>query len=437
MTIDRRSLLAGGALLGLASAAATQAASAAKAPDATPDRPSLKNAAVYVPGYYPENAFANGKPVDQNRRFNRAIRKDEPVKKMLTRVGFDGSIRQVLLPVAAHDVEVAPDRSIGVLCSMDGDQHSSFDPETLEMASVAPSLGNGWRGGGHAVYVDGGRTVILSERAPAAPYQGSFEPHYGRLTVRDPKTLKIAETYSTHGIDPHDIRLTDDGKYIVTANYGSTVSEKTGAHTIPRTVVQASITVIEVSSGKLVDKRVTGKGKVELRHLAAGRLDRIFAIQAIYGSDAADARQLAGEDVAYEADITTEPGYNYLAAATLKYDAERGSVSKMGDRATNRLMRHGLSIRYDELHDEAIATYPSSHHLMVFDGATGAVAKVHDTRTIGLRFPCGITILPDGVHYAVTGHWENMMVFERGTHRLVRDLCCYPVFFGHSHITAA
>ena len=136
-----------------------------------------------MPGYYPESAFANGKPVAHNRRFNRALRKDEPIKKMLTRVGFDGSVRQTLLPVAAHDVEVAPDRSIGVLCSMDGDQHSSFDPETLEMAAVGPSLGNGWRGGGHAVYVDGGATVILSERAPAAPYQGSFERHYGRLTV--------------------------------------------------------------------------------------------------------------------------------------------------------------------------------------------------------------------------------------------------------------
>ena len=74
---------------------------------------------------------------------------------MLTRVGFDGSIRQTLLPVAAHDVEVAPDRSIGVLCSMDGEQHSAFDPDTLEMAAVAPSLGEGWRGGGHAVYLDG------------------------------------------------------------------------------------------------------------------------------------------------------------------------------------------------------------------------------------------------------------------------------------------
>ena len=32
---------------------------------------------------------------------------------------------------------------------------------------------------------------------------------------------------------------------------------------------------------------------------------------------------------------------------------------------------------------------------------------------------------------------ENMFVFERGSHRLVRELCLYPVFFGHSHITAA
>lgn len=433
MTIDRRSLLAGGALLGLAAGA--QPAAAAPAPASA--GAALKDSAVFVPGYYPENAYANGKLLERNRRFNRALLKDEPVKKMLTRIGFDGSVRQTLLPVAAHDVEVAPDRSIGVLCSMDGDQHTAFDPETLELAAIAPSLGNGWRGGGHAVYLDGGSTVILSERAPAAPFGGSFEQHYGRLTIRDPATLKIKESYSTHGIDPHDIRLTGDGRYIVAANYGSTVSEKTGAHTVPRTVVQASITVIEVSSGKLVDKKVTGKGSVELRHLAAGRLDRIFAIQALYGDDAQDARQLAGENVAYEADITTEPGYNYLAANTLRYDAAAGQLSRMGDAATRPLMRHGLSIRYDEIHDEAIATYPSTHRVMVFDGASGGIVRHHDTRTIGLRYPCGVTMLPDGKHYAVTGHWENMFVFERGTHRLVRELCQYPVFFGHSHITAA
>lgn len=432
MSVDRRSLLTGGAILALAATAPAEAAPAA----AKPSKKDLGNVAVYVPGYFPDSAYANGKPLTANRRFNRAI-KGQPVYKMLTRVGFDGSVRQTLLPVAAHDVEVAPDRSIGVLCSMDGEQHTAFDPETLELAAIGPSLGGGWRGGGHAVYLDGGKTVILSERAPYLPYQGKLDRHYGRLTIRDPKTLKITETYSTHGIEPHDIRLTADGKYIVAANYGSTVSAKTGAFTIPRDVVQASITVVELSSGRLVDKRVTGRSDTELRHLAAGRLDRIFAIQARYGSDHDDARQLKGENVAYESDVTTDPGYNYMSAATLKYDAARNRLTRMGDAKSIRLMRHGLSIRYDERHDEAIATYPTTHHVMVFDGATGAVSNMLDTRTVGLRYPAGVTFLPDGRHYAVTGHWENMFVFERGTHKLVRELCLYPVFFGHSHITAA
>jgi hypothetical protein len=306
------------------------------------------------------------------------------------------------------------------------------------MVAHAPAFKAGWHGGGHAQFLNGGKTVILSERAPPAPVgSGGLEPHFGRLTIRDPETLKIAESYSTHGIDPHDIRLIDDGKYIVAANYGSVVSPKTGQHTVPRHVVEACVTVIEVSSGKLVDKQKTGAGEIELRHLAAGRLDRIFAIQARYGSDKVDSRQRADDGAAYEFDRTTDPGLNYLEAATLKYDAERKTVTKMGDAGARKLMRHGLSIRYDEKHDEAIASYPSTHHIMVFDGASGAVSRRFDTRTAGLRYPCGVTFLPDGQHYAVTGFWENMFVFERGTHRLVRELCLYPMFFGHSHITAA
>ncbi len=436
MKIDRRDLLAGGALLGLAAAAPAEAAKApARAKPAVSAR--LKASAVYVPGYMPEYAFANGKPLDQNRRFNRAIRKGDDIKRMITRVGMDGSIRQALLPVNAHDIEVAPDRSTGVLCGFEGAEHCSFDPETLEMAAIAPAFRDGWRGGGHAVYLDGGKTVIISERSPKQQAKGGLEHLYGRLTIRDPETLKIRESYSTHGVDPHDIRLIDDGRYIVAANYGSVISPKTGEHTVPRTVVEASITVIEVSSGKLVDKKKTGAGRTELRHLAAGGLDRIFAIQSTYGSEREDIGQRGGDGVAYDADLTSEPGLNYLSAATLKYDARNKTLTKMGDRTANRLMQHGLSIRYDERHDQVLASYPSSHQLMVFDGATGGMVKRLDTRTVGLRYPAGITLLPDGEHYAVTGYWENMFVFERGSHRLARDLCLYPLFFGHSHITSA
>jgi hypothetical protein len=432
MKIDRRDLITGGALVSLAAAGASlpeTASAAASAPS--------RDAAVFVPGYMPQYASANGRPVDRNRRLNRATRDRDGVQRMLTRVGMDGSIRQALLPVAAHDVEVAPDRSIGILCGFEGAEHCSFDPETLEMTGLAPSFAEGWRGGGHAVYPEGGGTVIVSERSPLQRAGGNLDKLHGRLTIRDAETLKIRESYSTYGVDPHDIRLTDDGRYIVAANYGSVVSEETGQHTVPRTVVEPSITVVEVASGKLVDKKVTGKGRTELRHLAAGSLERIFAIQSTFGSAEEDAAQRSGDDAAYDFDLTSEPGLHYIGAATLRYDARRKQIRRMGGRAETRLMQHGLSIEYDARHDEVIATYPSSHQVMVFDGATGGLVTRYDTRTAGLRYPCGVTLLPDGEHYAITGHWENMFVFQRGRHRLVRDLCLYPLFFGHSHITAA
>lgn len=435
MPVDRRSVLTGGALLALAGAVSPKA-EAAPNPAANSSK-ALKKSAVFVPGYFPEYAFANGKPVATNRRMARAIKDPKGIAKMLTRIGMDGSVRQTLLPVAAHDVEVAPDGSVGILCGFEADGHCAFDPKTLDLVATAPSWREGWRGGGHAVYLDGGKTLIVSERAPAQPAKGGLEHLYGRLTIRDPETLKITESYSTHGVDPHDIRLIEDGKYIVAANYGSVVSSKTGQHTVPRSVAEASITVIETASGKLVDKKKTGARDTELRHLAAGGLDRIFAIQVRYGSDREDSRQHAGEDVAYELDRTTEVGLNYMGAATLKYDARAKSLTKMGSPGDRKLMRHGLSIKYDERHDEAIASFPSAHQLMVFDGVSGDVARRIDTQKLGMRYPCGITMLPDGQHYAVAGYWENLFVFERGTHRLVRELCLYPMFFGHSHITAA
>lgn len=437
MKIDRRGLLTGGALLGLAAASAPPEPAAASEKPVRKPSAALKRVAVYVPGYKPEYAFANGKAVERNRGFTGSIRKTDDIKRMITRVGMDGSIRQRLLPVNAHDIEVAPNRSIGVLCGFEGAEHCSFDPDTLEMAGIAPSFREGWRGGGHAVYLAGGKTVIMSERSPKQQARGGLEHLYGRLTIRDPETLRIRESYSTYGVDPHDIRLIENGKYIVAANYGSIISPKTGEHTVPRTVVEASITVIEVSSGKLVDKKKTSRGRTELRHLAAGSLDRIFAIQSTYGSEQEDARQRGGDGIAYEADQTSDPGQYYLGAATLKYDARTKRLSKMGDRQANRLMQHGLSIRYDERHDQVLASFPSSHQLMIFDGATGGMVRRFDTRIVGLRYPCGITLLPDGSHYAVTGYWENMFVFERGSHRIVRELCRYPLFFGHSHITSA
>ena len=59
MSVDRRSLLTGGAILALAATAPAEAAPAA----ANPSKKDLGNVAVYVPGYFPDSAYANGKPL--------------------------------------------------------------------------------------------------------------------------------------------------------------------------------------------------------------------------------------------------------------------------------------------------------------------------------------------------------------------------------------
>lgn len=440
MDADRRRLLttaglglAGVALAGCAGAPVSSVASQERAP---PPR-KLRDVAVYVPGYMPQAAAANGRPVARHPRLARAVADRAQPHRMLTRLGMDGSIVQAVLPAFAHDVKIAPDRSVGVLCGFEERDQVAFDPQSLDLVAKAPVFAEGWRGGGHAVFLDEGRIVALSERAPMRPLAAEgIASHYGRVTLRDARTLKIRESYSTHGVDPHDIRLIDGGRYLVAANYGSVPPPGRKDLAVPRDVAEACVTIVDMASGKLVEKFVTDRAQTELRHLAAGSADRIFAIQARLGDIETENLALAQEDVAYGPDITGEKGLGYLSAATLKI-ARGAQPAPMGRRRDIEQMRHGLSIVYDAEADQAIASYPSANRVMVFDGASGRVVKNLDTARIGLRFPCGVTLLPDGLHYAVAGYWENLFVFERKTHRLARDLCLYPVFFGHSHITAA
>jgi hypothetical protein len=44
--------------------------------------------------------------------------------------------------------------------------------------------------------------------------------------------------------------------------------------------------------------------------------------------------------------------------------------------------------------------------------------------------------MPDDETYAVAGDWENIFIFRRGSHTLVREASVYETLFGHSHIAA-
>jgi len=389
---------------------------------------------VFVPGYEPGLAWANGLPLLQHPVLARALLGKSPVTgpaRLLTRVSPTGDLLQAVFPVQGHDVKISPDGRVGVYCGFEAGDHVAFDPETLDLLAIAPSLDIGWRGGGHAAFAADGH-VLLSERAPRAALNGDAPAvRYGRVSIRDPRTLAIVDSYSSFGIDPHDLCFLEGGRELAVANYGSLPRDGQSGLGVPRHVVEACIAVIDVASGRLLEKFGGASAHAELRHLAAGG-NRVSAIQALLGDEAALMSALADEAVAYPKDITAEEGVHYLPVPPLLF--ARSEPPVVVGRDAERKMRHGLSIVFDPAHRQFIATFPSSHAVFAFDAGDGRVVGGGDTRRHGLNHPSGIALLEDGRHYVVTGYMEGLHVYELGSHRLVPEAVSYPVFFGHSHI---
>lgn len=392
--------------------------------------------AVFIPGYFAGQATLVNPPTDSRRRQH-----ERGPKTLLTRIDSAGAVRQAVFPVIGHDVAISPDGRVGFLGRMNAGggagaaHHVAFDPDTLEMIAVGRPPGEGWRGGGHGLFLPDGKRLLCSERVPMGPYSGRPDRHYGRISIRDPETLKLLDSFDCHGIDPHELRLSADGRHVAIANYGSVAARGADAKSAPRRVVEPSVSVVALDSGALVARYLAPDPETELRHLSLGRDGQVFGIRCRLGAEGADApwqRRIG----ATEADRTADPGASYLAAAPVMATPGRTRAATLAPDEDPAHLRHGLSVEYEPEHDEFIASFPSSHRLIVFSGRDGRVRRSIDTRALGLDYPCGVTLLPGRDHYAVAGYWQGLHLFERGSHRHDRRLGHGAMFYGHSHMTA-
>ena len=71
--------------------------------------------------------------------------------------------------------------------------------------------------------------------------------------------------------------------------------------------------------------------------------------------------------------------------------------------------------------------------MIAFDGAKVTIR----TDRLGLRYPRGVALHPDGVHYVVWGSWSDLFTFRRADHEVVRPRRHYETFFEHSYLTIA
>ena len=424
----------------LKSTAATAWLAAAGVVAASRPRATPRSARYLVPGYHPAKAYRAGRPLRSDRHAARALAEgyDGPVT-MISRLGPGDELERALFPIRGHQIVVHPNRPDAVFVGMNHRAMLRFDPQRLDLIGTAEPHAPGFLFGGHAVYGADGEVLMIAERRdPKAPYTGRPSAHFGRVSVRDPASLAVLDVLASHGIGPHEIALLADGRHLAIANYGSAgwpADRSPMGDNLPFGV-EPALTLIEVSSGRLVHKLIGPDRQSEFRHLAAHGLDRITVLPTRLTTFRDSQRVLRGRGEVYQPDTTDRYGRGYLPVPLVRLDLSAPApttTAVMADDPT--LMRRGQSIAFDPVHDEILATFTSSNTIGVFDGATGAVKRIFRTDRSGLRLPRGIALLADGRHYAVSGHWAGICLFRRGTHAWQGDACRHDLLFGHSHLT--
>jgi hypothetical protein len=333
---------------------------------------------------------------------------------------------RAVLPVRGHSIVLPSGTGPAVFVGMESQTTLAFDPETLEPQVLMMPAAEGRTFGGHGVRLPDGRHIAVVERV-LGDSTSDKETLGGWIVIRDASTLQPVNEMPSYGIRPHEIKLTDDGRHLVVANYGSVAEAGDGPedyYAAPR-VVAPAIAVIELATGRLVARISGAKPEDELRHLVAPNLQRIFAI-------AARLDRAGGPDGSSERYPDVADGLDYYPAAPVRV-AEGAAVPLLKERP--ELARQGISLGYDAAADAILMTFPSSHSVVVFDGATGATRKIIDAAALGLRLPCGITQTPDRRHWLVAGYWRGLLTLRAGS-LLVDSVSPEPQWWGHSHIAA-
>jgi DNA-binding beta-propeller fold protein YncE len=424
----RRREFLSGAVGGAAALGAIQPVeSLAEAPAAatTMARPAV----FYVPGYRPDLAHYRGRPVPEAPEFRRQLPANYAGETtLIARIDeASGSVRRALLPIRGHAVTLNPVGGPAFWNSMDRATQLTFDPTTLELVALR-SLGEDFVGGGHALALPDGKHILVTERRRYAGWQGDAARHEGRLAIRDAENLRLIEAFGCGGMSPHDVALMPDGRHVAVANYGSLLAPDGW-----RPEIRApSVSVIELASGRLVESFRPEEPAAEVRHLAAGR-GGLLALLVRRGSVAERDAFLRSVMEVYEPDDSSFDDGSYLPAPIWN-PADGGGQALLwpGDPLD---ARQGQTLVYDPAADEFIASFATSHRILVIDGAGERITRTIETDRLGLRQPRGIQLHPDDKHYAVSGSWADILLFERRNHRPVPERRIGVSLFHHSHMT--
>lgn len=184
----------------------------------------------------------------------------------LAMLSADGTVREAFpLPDRAHDIAIAPDRSLAVVFARrPGRFGIAFAPRTGRMLAAFETAPDR-HFYGHGAFSPDGRLLFATENAIAT---GD-----GVISVRDcAGGFREIAAWPSGGIGPHDLAISADGHYLVVANGGLRTHPDTGRMVLNRETMAPNITILARATGEIVERAAlpADQRALSIRHLAVG-----------------------------------------------------------------------------------------------------------------------------------------------------------------------
>lgn len=220
-------------------------------------------------------AFAVG----ENKRTTYILSPEIDIKSKDPSVGVfnlnTGQYTKIKVPLLGHSIAGHPlDRNKVVMLGQRPRAHSvEIDLGAMKVSRVFEA-GDGRYFYGHGSFDQKGEYLYSTESNTSGPT--------GTISIRDPQNFKTVSEFPSHGVGPHELEFTDNGRITVVGNGGlrSTTREEQNNEVL---TMKSSLAVIETANGKLLNKFEIPHQRLSIRHLAVGPNGEVAASLKNYG----------------------------------------------------------------------------------------------------------------------------------------------------------
>ena len=232
------------------------------------------------------------------------------------------------VPMRAHGCAVDPrdPQRVVFFARRPGTQAFELRRDTMQVRTILET-GAGRHLAGHGVFSHAGDLLFVPEH--------DYEHARGVVSVRDARDLRIVAEIDTHGIDPHEVLWSADGRRLMVANGGILTHPRTFRRKLNIPTMDPSLCAIDARSGACTDQWRLPDHLLSIRHLAT----------------APDGTLIAG--LQYEGDVAHAPGI----VAVHRPDAGLRLLTAPADEA-RKFAGYVASVALSEPHDVIAAACP-------------------------------------------------------------------------------